>query len=94
MSVVISRSRRSERAIRFAERGNAASMLTGHPRRTANAADSLTPSVVLLFHFYDIGEVWQCQSGGKHFISVSLETTKQMEKIYFQHTVFFGALGL
>lgn len=70
-------------------------MLTGHPRRTANAADSLMPSVVLLFHFYDIGEVWQCQSGGKHLISIPpLETTKQMEKIYFQHTVFFGALGL
>ncbi len=65
-------------------------MLTGHPRRTANAADSLTPSVVLLFHFYDIGEVWQCQSGGKHLISIFLETTKQMEKIYFH----FGALGL
>ena len=45
-------------------------MLTGHPSRTANAADSLTPSVVLLFHFYDIGEVWQCQSGGKHLISI------------------------
>ena len=28
------------------------------------------------------------------FIVDSLETTKQMEKIYFQHTVFFGALGL
>ena len=28
------------------KRGNAASMLTGHPSRTADAADSLTPSVV------------------------------------------------
>ena len=35
---------------------------------------------------------WKATKNG--VISVSLETTKQMEKIYFQHTVFFGALGL
>lgn len=41
---------------------------------------------------YTIGGAWKPTEDS--FISVSLETTKQMGKIYFQHTVFFGALGL
>ena len=38
-------------------RGNAASMLTGHPSRTADAADSLTPSVVRPLSFSMIQEM-------------------------------------
>ena len=38
-------------------RGNAASMLTGHPSRTADAADSLTPSVVRSLSFSMIQEM-------------------------------------
>ena len=39
------------------KRGNAASMLTGHPSRTADAADSLTPSVVRPLSFSMIQEM-------------------------------------
>ena len=69
-------------------------MLTGHPRRTANAADSLTPSVVLLFHFYDIGEVWQCQSGGKHLISIPPRDDQTNGKDIFSTYCIFWRLGI
>ena len=40
-------------------RGNAASMLTGHPSRTADAADSLTPSDVQPLSLFMIQErIW------------------------------------
>ena len=69
-------------------------MLTGHPRQTANAADSLTPSVVLLFHFYYIGEVWQCQSGGKHLISIPPRDVKTNGKDIFSTYCIFWRIGI